>query len=610
MAGRQVLSAAVRGGVRKQTTAANTATTFSSSLEPSVFDEFTTSVRISETEKSVRSRTAKTVKLNWEGVKLFHPLPEGTSKSKWKFPHGNLSQLSFQAALKIWPPSSSPTPSSSSSSSTPISRKKKKEAISSTTTSPILTPSENRARLLSMSLEEVEKSLVTLCSEMTTEFVTQSKKSKTTTVSSSSSSSSTTKEEVLAGAEWVARNLSACTSFPWEDIVASPFSLRLQALAVESGLYAVNHEFRGYPAEKSLAEQGSKSNRGQLSGAAPSLVTTSTDFSKPKWKRGQLIVPSFETHRRGRERPLMVLHPQLMAKQSSLEAAAAISGPFWHKNVTNWELYMATRAAKTLEASTFYFIDDVLRTRDPNLLPWFRGTPLGGIYAEEGKRIAQEKVGTRYPSRDFLLEGQVTTKDAGEGGGVVKERISFKQPSGLFPRWVDVESLKQKDYSDWLRQQAKLLQDGVRVFDREIKALREQISLQEPFPSLYHPECPNLAVSEEAFDFLLHHANRFVGNPLYSLAINHVIPRPPLPASSSALTSPSSYIPCSTLNEYLDHLENFVDRLLFQPIQVRSDQFFARAKARTLADYLAQVSLVPLPGENLTGGSASAREQE
>lgn len=137
--------------------------------------------------------------------------------------------------------------------------------------------------------------------------------------------------------------LAAAAGLPLAEVIASPFAIRMVAMALERGATTVHGELRRvihWP--KALA--GERGTRDPLHGV---------------WDRGVLRLGKYQQFLQ--DEPFAIHHPDHVSKWGPHELMHRACGFFFRPGCTRWELYLGARLNELLPVFTFYGPEQAMR---------------------------------------------------------------------------------------------------------------------------------------------------------------------------------------------------------------------------------------------------------
>ena len=137
--------------------------------------------------------------------------------------------------------------------------------------------------------------------------------------------------------------LAKAAGLPLGEVLASPYSLRAIAMAVDVGATAIHHDVRRvipWAEELRGHEDVISGNHGQ-------------------WSSGVLEAGKYEAFLQ--EEPLSVYNPNHMSKWGPHELLHRVCRFFWRQNMSRWELYLGARLNEVIPVVHWYGMDEILR---------------------------------------------------------------------------------------------------------------------------------------------------------------------------------------------------------------------------------------------------------
>ncbi len=137
--------------------------------------------------------------------------------------------------------------------------------------------------------------------------------------------------------------LSVASGLPLGEILASPFSLRAVAMAVDVGASAIHHDIRRViPWAAELRGHADVISEGH-----------------GQWSAGVLEAGKYEAFLQ--EEPLSVYNPNHMSKWGPHELLHRVCRFFWRGDMSRWELYLGARLNEVVPVVHWYGMDEILR---------------------------------------------------------------------------------------------------------------------------------------------------------------------------------------------------------------------------------------------------------
>ncbi|MFO0694528.1 MAG: hypothetical protein U0230_13290 [Polyangiales bacterium] len=130
---------------------------------------------------------------------------------------------------------------------------------------------------------------------------------------------------------------------PLGEVVASPFAVRMVAMAVSRGAATVPHETR------------------RLFAWDPSFASEdgTVDPDHGRWERGRLLVGKYQQF--CQDEPLAVYNPDHPSKWGPHELAHRAVGFLYRPDLTRWELYLGSRLNELVPVVTWYGPEQAMR---------------------------------------------------------------------------------------------------------------------------------------------------------------------------------------------------------------------------------------------------------
>ncbi|MDQ3037136.1 MAG: hypothetical protein M3Y87_32380, partial [Myxococcota bacterium] len=141
----------------------------------------------------------------------------------------------------------------------------------------------------------------------------------------------------------IAEPLASAAHVPYGEAIASPFALRMIAMAVERGASTVHVELRRVLDWPRLLRGGE--------GTA--------DAMHGVWDRGALRLGKYQQFLQ--DEPFAAYHPDHVSKWSPHELMHRACGFFYRPGCTRWELYLGARLNELLPVSTWYGLEQAMR---------------------------------------------------------------------------------------------------------------------------------------------------------------------------------------------------------------------------------------------------------
>tara|TARA_B100000609_G_scaffold71285_1_gene56653 strand:- start:3748 stop:5610 length:1863 start_codon:yes stop_codon:yes gene_type:complete len=133
---------------------------------------------------------------------------------------------------------------------------------------------------------------------------------------------------------------------PPEELLVTPFSARVGAMAAAKGLSFFHHELRGrLPVPDALMPEVEVWESGGL----------------PVWQEGVLIEPKYFSF--FLDAPFVPYNPNYRRKWRAHELIHSLSGFFWRPDMTRFECYMGARLDELLPIVHWYGLDEMFRPR-------------------------------------------------------------------------------------------------------------------------------------------------------------------------------------------------------------------------------------------------------